>query len=151
MNIRAFKSSKRGQPASHGGNNNVLTMAAAEATNDWQTSRTRIASEMASHIHREVICPTKLSTVVTSSGLVMADLLCAACKTQALRYEKYEHCRGAYSWTPCRFAYNACHDVEHYANEKDLVCGYVTNHSRLIFSCGGGDQFYTVTIRRCMF
>jgi hypothetical protein len=43
---------------------------------------------MTSHLHLAEIDPTKLSTLVTSSGLVTTDQLCEAYKTQALRYQK---------------------------------------------------------------
>jgi hypothetical protein len=87
-------------------NNNVSMNASTEATNDWPTNRKRVASEMIRHIHLENISPMDLSTVVASSGLVSAEQLCVAYKTQALRYEKadgrmrtvYEYFRGTYVW-----------------------------------------------------
>jgi hypothetical protein len=76
-------------------------------TNDWQNNRKRVASEMTSHIDLAEIDPTKLSTMVTSSGLVTTDQLFEAYKRQALkaplRYRKrfrscYDQCRGMCFW-----------------------------------------------------
>jgi hypothetical protein len=73
------------------GDSKVSIMASTEVTNNyWQNNRKRVALEMSSHVHVENICPTDLSIVVASSGLVSAERLGAAYKTQDLRSENAE-------------------------------------------------------------